>query len=207
MNNCVQDAAQIQNQIRLIMAIREPRAVINFRHPFLKQISGTGLSYEVDVDRWYQLVEIRSLKCNAMLGEKVMIDDPFIPGWRIGIQSAKSPPRSRCCRRPQIAHEFERNVGALNPICPPGTAALYLSVQLFNRSEFIFRQWTPNDCLQVYIASFWHEIPIGQRAGQIQPDNLVAEQALHSICPLGQHSVDRRIWSYVVHLPTPPYES
>jgi len=50
-NNCVEDAAQIQNEVRLIVALREPRAVINFRHPFLEQISCTGLPHGVDVNR------------------------------------------------------------------------------------------------------------------------------------------------------------
>src|SRR5579859_1899784 len=114
------------------MAVREPYAVINFRHPLLKQISGTGLPHGVDINLWYQFVEVRPIKRNAMFGKKVMIDDPFVPGWRLGIQSAKSPPRSRCCGRRQFKHEFERNVGALNPGCPLGTVSLYLSVQLFN---------------------------------------------------------------------------
>src|SRR5205807_6926875 len=72
------------------------------------------------------------LKRNAMLRQKVMIDDPFIASWRLGIQSAKSPPRSRFCRRPQFAQEFKRNVGALNPVRPLRTALLYVFVQLFN---------------------------------------------------------------------------
>jgi hypothetical protein len=66
----------------LIMAIRGPRAVINFWHQFLEQISRTGLPHAVDVNRWYQLVEIRPLKRNAMLRQKVVIDDPFITTWR-----------------------------------------------------------------------------------------------------------------------------
>src|SRR2546429_6051199 len=84
------------------------------------------------VNRRYQLVEGKPLKRNAMLRQKVMIDDPFIASWRLGIQSAKSPPRSRFCRRPQFAQEFKRNVGALNPVRPLRTALLYVFVQLFN---------------------------------------------------------------------------
>jgi len=95
MNDCVQDAAQIQNEVRLIMAIREPRGVINFRHPFLEQISCTSLPHIADVDRWYQLVEVRPFKRDAVLGQKVVIDDPFIASWCLGIKSAKSPPWSR----------------------------------------------------------------------------------------------------------------
>src|SRR6266480_671930 len=110
------------------------------------------------VNRRYQLVEGKPLKRNAMLRQKVMIDDPFIASWRLGIQSAKSPPRSRFCRRPQFAQEFKRNVGALNPVRPLRTALLYVFVQLFNESEFIWRQWAPNDRLQIYVASFRHEI-------------------------------------------------
>ena len=105
------------------------------------------------------------LKRNPKPRQKVMIDDPFIASWCLGIQSAESPPRSRCCRRPQFEHELNRNVGALNPVCPLRTASLYLSVQLFNRSEFILCQRAPNDRLQIYIASFRHEISTGQRAG------------------------------------------
>ena|ERR1700751_3455727 len=129
---------------------------------------------------------------------------PFISRWRLGVQSAKSPPRSWYYRGRQFAHEFERNVGALNPVCPLGTAFLHLSVQFFNRSEFIFRQWASNDCLQIYIASFRHEISVGQRAGKIQPVNLFAEQALEFLCPFGQHTVDRRTWSYVVSFADSP---
>src|SRR6266480_4793039 len=147
------------------MAIRKPCAVINFRHPFLEQISGTGLPDFLNVNRWYELVEVRSLERNAMSGQKVMIDDPFIASLCLSIQSAKSPPWSRCYRRCQFAHECARNVGALDPISPLGIASLCLSVQLFNRSEFLLRHWAPNDRLQIYIASIRQEISIGQRAG------------------------------------------
>jgi len=147
------------------MAIREPRGIINFRHPFLEQISRASLPHVMYVNRRYQLVEGRPLKRNPKPRQKVMIDDPFIASWCLGIQSAESPPRSRCCRRPQFEHELNRNVGALNPVCPLRTASLYLSVQLFNRSEFILCQRAPNDRLQIYIASFRHEISTGQRAG------------------------------------------
>ena len=103
-------------------------------------------------------------------------------------------------------HEFERNVGAFDPICPLRRANFYLLVQLLNQLEFMMREWIPNDRLQIYVASFKHEISIGQRARQVQPDDLFAEYAFQSVCPIGQDGVNRGICSEVVHSPTPPYD-
>lgn len=36
-NHCAQDTAETRNQIRLIMAVREPLGVIKFRHPFVEK--------------------------------------------------------------------------------------------------------------------------------------------------------------------------
>ena len=111
---------------------------------------------------------------------------PCLERRRLGIQSANSPPRARFCRRSQFTHEFEWNVGAVNPICPLGTVSLYLSVQLFNRSEFIFRQWTPNDCLQINIASFRHEISICQASRSDTAQTIFLPSKRFSLlCPLG----------------------
>src|SRR5215471_3818970 len=108
---------------------------MNFRYPFLKQVLRTSSSHAVDVNQWYQIVEVSPGKRNAMLGKKIMVDDPFIPGWRLGMERAKSPPGSRFARRRHFVHEFQRDIGALNPICPFGTSALHVFVQPFNRFE------------------------------------------------------------------------
>src|SRR5437870_788542 len=81
MNDCVQDAAQIQNEVRLIMAIREPRGVINFRHPFLEQISCTShaASSIFGAHSWNKSL---ALACRTSLM------------WIGGISSLKSGPSS-----------------------------------------------------------------------------------------------------------------
>ena len=58
-----------------------------------------------------------------------------LPAGAFGIESAKSPPWSRFCRRRQFAHKFESNVRALSPIRTFGTASLYLFVQCSRQTD------------------------------------------------------------------------
>jgi hypothetical protein len=115
---------------------------------------------------------------------------PCLERRRLGIQSANSPPRARFCRRSQFAHEFEWNVGALNPICPLGTVSLYLSVQLFNRSEVhlpsVDSERLPANQYRFFPARNLH---MPREPVRSSPDNLFAEQALQSPLPTGRKLV------------------
>src|SRR5215469_4942715 len=120
--------------------------------------------------KWISIVERvldgTSFKYGAILREKSMIHSRLAPG----IESAICPPRSLWRRRPQFAHEFERIVRALNASRAFGTESLDLSTQLLHRPEFVSSQWPPNDCPQIYVASFRNKIAVSQRTGEIQTD-------------------------------------
>src|SRR5215475_1763989 len=190
----MQNAAQIQDKIRLKVRVREPFGVIDFRLPLLEQITCARFTHLAHIEGWNKRSEVRAIKRNTVLREEVMINNPFVACVCFSIKFTEPPPWPRSFWRQNLLHEFKRNIRAFKASFPGWISIIQTPVHPLNRLELRFIQGATYYRLQIYITSFWRKVAIRERPGQIQADYVFTKNIFCFLCPIGEKNVDILVW-------------